>query len=72
VKEIDPGEKIPWSNFFRTSVLKFGVTPTEFWKMTPREWWVLFDALYGQDEAEAPITRADLEEMEKWVSDGRS
>lgn len=55
----------------------WGIAPSEFWAMTPREWWLIYDARAAKMKAElramdpAPtFTDEEREEMRRMSRDG--
>ncbi len=53
--------RFPFRRLFAVAVLRLGIAPSEFWRMTPRE---LF-ALLEQALPPAPPDRATLEDLIK-------
>lgn len=56
---------IDWSGLLRAGVLRLGLRPEQFWRLTPAELFLMLGADYGQ----APLTRARLEELARQFPD---
>lgn len=51
----------PWASWLQAAVLRFGLTPEAFWRLSLCEWRALTRAVSGTE----PMTRAGLEALLK-------
>lgn len=51
--------RIDWPRLMRAGLRGTGLTPAQFWALTPAELTLMF----GRDAASAPLTRSGLEEL---------
>jgi len=56
-----------WAGLMRAGLRGLGLTPAEFWRLTPVELLVML----GVEAGPAPITRARLEELARAYPDRR-
>lgn len=47
----------------------WGIQPSEFWRMTPDEWWLVYDAKIGEPKY-GSMTESEVEELYEIVSKG--
>ncbi len=50
----------PWENAMKFGLGNLGLSPGQFWAMTPRELSVAYDAIAQTDQSNAPIARNEL------------
>ena len=58
--------KFDWPALMRLGLTRLGLTPGDFWALTPAELMVML----GKDGATAPLGRARLEELAQAFPDG--
>jgi uncharacterized phage protein (TIGR02216 family) len=58
---------MPWVEYFNMGVCGLGLRPDDFYKLTLKEFWSLYDFKFGH--VQEKITRDDLKDMMKWSPD---
>lgn len=51
--------------------IHLGFSPKEFWALTFREFWALYNVVFGKDKIKAPMSKKDVEDLnKKWANYG--
>jgi hypothetical protein len=45
-----PLEDVDWGSFYATAI-SWGIAPSEFWEMSPEEWWLIYEMKRPPDKA---------------------
>ncbi|WP_343079346.1 rcc01693 family protein [Ostreiculturibacter nitratireducens] len=56
---------LDWPGLMRAGLVRLGLTPGEFWRLTPVE----LELMLGTEAGIAPLTRARLEELARAFPD---
>lgn len=56
---------LDWAGLLRAGLRELGLTPDQFWRLTPAELLIML----GREEQQAPLTRAGLEDLARRFPD---
>ena len=59
-----PGEVI--KGFYQVAVGHWGIQPSEFWRMTPAEWWWLHELKTKRPDV---LTHEDVDDLQRFASE---
>lgn len=55
------------------AVAAWGIQPSEFWAMSPVEWWWLYDVKRGRDpeiDYAGSLDEQTVDRLKRWLDDG--
>lgn len=53
---------------FKISVVLWGISVSDFWKMSPHEWWLIYDAKHGSKN-NSNLSDEDIQELQEMIED---
>ena len=61
-------DSLNWSGLLKVAKFNLNISPKEFWKLTFREYWSMYEVIEPKKKIKAPTVQ-DIEELQrKWLS----